>query len=260
MSMSPYIKLPDIPLEKGRTRIILEKSAGKRVLHLGCVDTGLLESRFAQGQLMHQQLQKVATELWGLDINVEGLAFLRAHGFDNLVEGDVSALDEVPELEGEAFDVLVASEIMEHLLNPGLFLSSVKSLMVPGHTELIITVPNAFRVSTLAWLLRGIEYVHPDHNYWFSYHTLTTLLQKNDFAIQGLYVYALRSTRLLPPLFRRSRTFADPSPSSPPVSRRALAYLRSFPLRLVAGLLYRRSPFWGDGLIAVVQVPDDERE
>jgi len=261
--MNPYIQLPKVPVVHGRQELILAKCRGKRVLHLGCVDAGLLRERFEAGELMHQKLAGVAGELWGVDIDEEGISFLRGQGFDNLVTGDICELDKIGGVQDRDFDVIVASEVVEHLLNPGLFLNSVKMIMAPRRTELIVTVPNAFRVGTLLSLLRGVEYVHPDHNYWFSYHTATNLLRKCGFDIAEVLVYSfqdagLRSSR--PAGVRANGSHggedeAGPQPGPAHLPRRALAYLRSLPRRLLVSALYRTSAFWGDGIIVVARVP-----
>ena len=194
--MNPYIELPRVPIVIGRQDFVLERCRGKRVLHLGFADKDLFRERFLSGELMHQKLARVTGELWGIDTDVDGVSFLRSQGFDNLIVGDVCNLNNIPELQRQHFDIIVASEIIEHLMNPGLFLEAVKNLMISGDTELIATVPNAFRVSTLLWLLRGVEYVHPDHNYWFSYHTVTNLLRKSGLAIHEVYVYSFE--KILP--------------------------------------------------------------
>ncbi len=265
--MNPYIVLPQVPILNDRESIIITRSTGRRVLHLGCVDSGLLRERFAQHDLMHQKLAVVASELWGVDIDAEGIAFLRSQGFDHLVVGDICRLDELEELRGVDWDLIVASEVVEHLQNPGQFLDSVKKLMIPSRTELIVTVPNAFRVDTLLWLLRGIEYIHPDHNYWFSYQTVTNLFRKNGFEIQQLYVYSFQLYNLFPSKFKRISRPATPEMVSgrmkqpgglPPLWMKLIVrYFKSLPKRFLVSFLYRCTPFWGDGLIIVSRLAAD---
>ncbi len=261
--MNPYVRLPKVPIVNDRQALILDRCRGKRVLHLGCVDAGLLYERFQRQELMHQRLAVIASDLWGVDIDLEGISFLRSHGFDKLSVGDICKLEKIEALQGQSFDVVVASEVIEHLDNPGMFLKSVKSLMIPNETELIISVPNAFRIDTLTWLLRGVEYVHPDHNYWFSYHTATNLVQKNGFEIKEVYVYSFQRLEILPDvstLFSKRRKedriaeFDTTSDSySISILGRAFSYLRSFPKALLMNLLYKRTCFWGDGIIIVTQ-------
>lgn len=261
--MNPYIKLPKVPIVVDRHDFVLEHCKGKRVLHLGCVDSGLLPERFFSGVLLHQELAKVADNLWGIDIDADGISFLRRHNFDNLIVGDVCKLDKIPELQDQYFDVIVASELIEHLMNPGLFLEAVKKLMIPGHTELIVTVPNAFRVSTLLQLLHGVEYIHPDHNYWFSYHTITNLLIKSGFEIKEVCVYSFSYPQILPSRLSRlfgKETKCDPSSTSEmkfpqsSIWTQGIRYFRSIPSRLFIRFLYKKTPFFGDGIAVVAKI------
>jgi 2-polyprenyl-3-methyl-5-hydroxy-6-metoxy-1,4-benzoquinol methylase len=156
--VNPYIKLPKVPILSGRQDFVIERCKGKKVLHLGCVDSGLLGERFARGELMHQKLAKVASELWGIDIDCDRIRFLRDHGFENLTCADVCYLEEIKEITDEEFDIIVATELLEHLMNPGLFLEAVKNIMIPERAELILSFPNAFKISNLLMLFfKNIE-------------------------------------------------------------------------------------------------------
>ena len=266
--MNSMTKLPAVPLLTGRQDLILARATGKRVLHLGCVDAGLLHQRFARQELMHQKLAAVASELWGVDIDQEGIAFLAAQGFGHLIAGDICEPPILAQLSGQPFDLILATEVIEHLPNPVQFLQAARHLLTPGQTELIITVPNAFRIETLLWLLRGIEYVHPDHNYWFSYVTATNLLRKSGLQVTEVFAYSFQPRAGLPNVARRIlRRSAPPAPApaaappravngvSPHLLVRGLDYVRSLPKRVLASALYRTTPFWGDGLILVAQAP-----
>jgi hypothetical protein len=265
--MNPYIKLPKVPIVQGRQSDILSRCVGKRVLHLGCVDAGLLRERFSRHELMHERLARVASELWGVDVDREGISFLQSKGIDRLIAGDVCDVATFSPLRGMAFDIILASEVVEHLENPGLFLDAVSALMTPK-TELIITVPNAFRVDTLLQLLRGVEYVHPDHNYWFSYHTLTTLVRKKGYQISESYVYSFQPLRLFPTVRGKPQdalSFDGPNDDSPAVIkppfsaiRRIGRYVLSLPKRLLVTVLYSRTPFWGDGLVIVAHRDEEQ--
>jgi 2-polyprenyl-3-methyl-5-hydroxy-6-metoxy-1,4-benzoquinol methylase len=262
--MDPYIRLPKALIVRDRQAPILARCQGKRVLHLGCADAGLLHERFEGHELVHQRLAAIAGELWGVDIDAAGISFLRSKGFDNLIVGDICELDKIKALQGKNFDVIVASEVIEHLANPGLFLNTVKALMA-HETELIISVPNAFRLDTLIWLLRGVEYIHPDHNYWFSYHTITNLVRKSGFNLKKLYVYSFQYLTVVPNRVRKytqhpaGKAVAKPgevastSPAPAPFLRLIVNYFRSLPKRLLVSVLYKTTPFWGDGIIIVAQ-------
>lgn len=266
--MNSMTKLPVVPLLTGRQDLILARATGRRVLHLGCVDAGLLHARFARHELMHQKLAAVASELWGVDIDQEGIQFLASQGFEHLIAGDICEPSILAQLSGQPFDLVLATEVVEHLPNPVQFLQAARRLLTPGQTELIITVPNAFRIQTLLWLLRGIEYVHPDHNYWFSYVTATNLLRKSGLDVTEVYAYSFQPRAGLPNVARR--LLGRPAPAAPTAAAalpaaansvsphllgRGLDYVRSLPKRLLASALYRTTSFWGDGLILVAQAP-----
>ncbi|MBO0181221.1 hypothetical protein J0682_30075, partial [Vibrio parahaemolyticus] len=77
------------------------------------------------------------------------------------------------------FDVIVAGEIIEHLNNPGLFLSGVRRFM-HRDSKLVITTINAYcAMRFFVYALRGRrginEFVHPDHVAYYSYSTLRVL-------------------------------------------------------------------------------------
>ncbi len=260
--MNPYIKLPKVPIVFGRQQLILAKCRDKRVLHLGCVDQGYLSERFARGELMHQRLANVSKELWGVDLDEEGIEFLRKRGFDNLLVGDICALQDMESIRNRFFDTIVASEVMEHLQNPGLFLETVRRFMEPGKTELIITVPNAFRIDTLIWLFHRVEYVHPDHHYWFSYYTATHFLLKNGFRVEEVYVYSFKPIRISQFITRRparngakeeNRLTIKKTPFSMPL-KQVVTWMCSLPGLLVSAVLLRINPFWGDGIIIVARI------
>src|SRR5579872_4645417 len=111
--MEHSIRLPQITVLEGRQDFVIERCKGKRVLHIGCVDAGLMEERFQAGVLMHQRLAKVAGDLWGLDIDAEGIAFLEQKGFKNLISGDFGALEPAKweRLKAQTFDLIVVPEV-----------------------------------------------------------------------------------------------------------------------------------------------------
>lgn len=186
----PFLfRVPRVKTVIGRMDFVIERCKRKRVLHLGCVDEGLTEERIKSGNLLHIRLMDVAKEVWGVDISVEGIELLRKHGMDNLVVGDIEHIDQIEELKRQKFDIILATEVLEHLNNPGLFLTTCKKLF-STNTAMIITVPNGLCLTGLGYTLRGYEFVHPDHNYWFSYKTFDTLLEKNGYQIDEMLVYS----------------------------------------------------------------------
>ena len=123
----PFLfRVPNVKVVRGRIDFVLQRCKGKKVLHLGCVNEGLTKARIKSGNLLHIRLIDVAKEVWGVDISAEGIELLRKHGIDNLVVGDIEHIDQIEELKQQKFDIILATEVLEHLNNPGLFLQNVK--------------------------------------------------------------------------------------------------------------------------------------
>lgn len=145
-----------------RAAFILEHCAGKRVLEFG-----------ASGP-MHAAIVKTAFKVVGVD-RVDGDGVI---GFD---------LDDVSQTTLPAYgaDVIVCGEVLEHLSNPGWFLTRLKRQYAGVPT--IITVPNAYSHAGHAHMTKGIENVNRDHVAWYSFRTLKTLLERHGY---GGYQFA----------------------------------------------------------------------
>jgi 2-polyprenyl-3-methyl-5-hydroxy-6-metoxy-1,4-benzoquinol methylase len=262
--------LPDSQILAGRQGFLLACCAGKTVLHVGCVDSGLTAERLARGELLHQRLAGVATELWGTDVDAVGIRLLLDHGFDRVLPVDLSSGSPGPVLASVDFDLIVLGEVLEHLANPGQLLCGVRSLMRPGRTRLIVSVPNAFSLAALSSFLGGVEVVHPDHNFYFSRHTLQTLLGKSGLRVLEEYVYVF-DVDYLPARRLRSTLFFDATGRVEVRDyrssvRRLLGRLRACGLAqafteiartAISAALYRRTPYWADGVVAVCARSDD---
>jgi 2-polyprenyl-3-methyl-5-hydroxy-6-metoxy-1,4-benzoquinol methylase len=90
------------------------------------------------------------------------------------------------------FDVVFAGDLIEHLSNPGLFLSCARKQLRPGG-RLIITTPNAFNIFSIAEKFsKGEPTVNPDHTCYFNSKTLEQLLQKNGWKVERVdFIYTL---------------------------------------------------------------------
>jgi SAM-dependent methyltransferase len=89
-------------------------------------------------------------------------------------------------LKRKKFDVIITSNLIEHLYNPGLFLENVKRHLKTGGVVLIST-PNPFS------LMKFIEIVAKDdqgcgvHTMWFDPKTLSNLMAVYGFEIKEIY-------------------------------------------------------------------------
>jgi hypothetical protein len=156
---------------------------GKQALHLGCCGhPPQIRQAIAENRWLHGRLSAVARSCLGIDINAEALALVRDQlGHSNVIRADLS--ESVPERvrAGAPWDVLVAGEIVEHLDNPVHFLAGLRDNLKSLCSEIIITVPNAFRQINGLRLRSGVEYINSDHRYWFTPYTLAKVLTRAGF-------------------------------------------------------------------------------
>lgn len=174
-----------------RVEFIKQKCAGRKVLHLGCTNWPYTQDAIDADMLLHTELGKISSELYGFDFDQEGIDLLEASGVKNLYQADLEKLEDVDLTD--TFDVIIAGEMIEHLNNPGLFLQGIKRFMSP-ETKLVITTINAYSALRFAiYGLRGkqgvAEPVHPDHVAYYSYKTLNLIIQRADLKVDEFVFY-----------------------------------------------------------------------
>lgn len=176
-----------------RVEFIKKVCEGKKVLHLGCTNYPYTKEAIDNDALLHFELDKIASELYGFDFDQAGIDILEQNGTKNLYQADLEKLEAV-NLD-ETFDVIIAGEMIEHLNNPGLFLRGIKRFMNPN-TKLVITTINAYCAMRFwQYFLRGkggkAEPVHPDHVTYFSYSTLSLIINHAGLSVSDFYFYDL---------------------------------------------------------------------
>jgi 2-polyprenyl-3-methyl-5-hydroxy-6-metoxy-1,4-benzoquinol methylase len=166
--------IPDAPVVD-REAFILERCAGRRVLHVGSNGTD------GKGAF-HEAIKGVAEAVYGLDrggadINVD------LDRMSNMQDAELAHLcDDVLDL---GVDLVVCGEVLEHLANPGYFLEWIRPL---GAT-VILTVPNAFSRAAAISNAQGRECVNVDHVCWYSWRTLKTLVERYGYTVAEWYWY-----------------------------------------------------------------------
>ena len=160
---------------------------GKSILHLGCVDSPFTHERIAKGQLLHQRINTINSDVTGVDLDSQGIQVMRDKlGMEKLYEGNIERLDSLG--LGKKFDVVLAPEIIEHINNPGLFFNAVSEVLKDNGT-LVITVPNSLFIKSFLHAILRREKVHPDHNFYFSPVTLRHLIEVNGFNVVEMFPY-----------------------------------------------------------------------
>ena len=214
-----------------RVDYIKQMCTGKKVLHLGCANYPYTQDSIDNDMLLHFDLAKLSSELYGFDFDQPGIDILNSYGSKNLYKVDLEKLGELP-LE-ETFDVIVAGEMIEHLNNVGLFLDGIKRFM-NRDTRLLLTTINAYcGMRFLYYGLRGKrgkqEPVHPDHVAYYSYSTLSVLLKRYSLTVDEFLFYDI-GTEHRP----HNRWF----------------------LNAANDIFTFFAPQWADGVIAVCRLPE----
>ncbi len=152
-----------------------------RLLDVGFGAGGLLSVAKAHGW-----------ETWGVETAEAAVTKGREHQLGHLVRGDFATL----ELDDGTFDVVVMSELIEHLPEPAPFLERAARVLRPGGL-LYTTTPHgrglSGRVLGAGWsVLRP-----PDHLHLFSVASLRRSLERAGFSDVNVYTQGLLPHELL---------------------------------------------------------------
>lgn len=159
--------------------------AGSRVLDVGFSGQGVQKE---SPNWPHALLKNKGAEVWGVDLEIDRESFPNTERYQEESAESFS----FPE---KKFDVIFAGDLIEHLPNPGLFLTSCAMHMEKG-SNLIITTPNCFNLFNLAEKITKDEpTVNHDHTAYFNHKILTKLLEKRGFKVVSIgYIYSLEYT------------------------------------------------------------------
>ncbi len=170
-----YQLKPSEDSSHGRISKVLQCRPQSRVLDLGC-SSGLLA----------QRVRQMGHHVTGVDVNeLDGVR----DRTDAFVQADLN--EGIPSEVGSGFDVVLAADVIEHVLNPGSLMSQIREVMSPSGTALLC-VPNIahwyprFR-STLGMFdydQRGI--LDSTHLRFFTRRSLVKLVERKGFAIRRI--------------------------------------------------------------------------
>ncbi len=172
-----------------RLDVIDKLIPGKTVLHVGCVDHPLTSDRLRSDHWLHGRLTKLASQCLGIDINREGLDFLRNEfQVDNVCYVDLLDPNLATEITSVEWDYVVFGEILEHVDNPVQFLQAFRESYGRYCKQVIVTVPNAFRFGNISSALKGSEFINSDHRYWFSPFTICKVMYQSGLPVQEVHL------------------------------------------------------------------------
>jgi len=163
--------------EKARVSKIIEMiGSNKMVLDVGCMDGAI-------GALIKKQNNIV----YGIDLSESAVSKALNKG----IKAKVGDAEKFIDFSANYFDVITASEIIEHVYDTDKFLCEIHRVLKPDG-YLILTTPNIATLSRRFKFLRGkdpgLEYSvrHPNsvgHIRFFLKSTITDLLERNNFKV-----------------------------------------------------------------------------
>ena len=131
----------------GRDPKRLDSLAGLRILDIGC-----------GGGILSEPLARLGAAVVGADPSETNIAVAKEHAAQSGLAIDYrSATAEVLSEAGEAFDVVLAMEVVEHVSDVGLFVGLAAALVKPGGIMIIATLNRTMKSFALA--IVGAEYV-----------------------------------------------------------------------------------------------------
>ena len=131
----------------GRDVRSLDALAGLRILDIGC-----------GGGILSEPLARLGAEVVGADPSSANIEAARLHAAEAGVTLDYRITTaEALAGEGERFDVVLAMEVVEHVVDPGLFIKRCTEMVRPGGLMIVATINRTLKSFALA--IVGAEYV-----------------------------------------------------------------------------------------------------
>jgi hypothetical protein len=155
-----------------RVKFVQAKTGGQRVLEFGA--SGPVQKLVREGSAYYL----------GTDLHGNEAANVVPFDLDDVTQ-QILPGSELDEVGGPT--IIFCGEIIEHLTNPGWFLTRLKR-QYPG-VPVLITVPNGLSNLADHHLKNGIENVNIDHVAWYSWRTIKTLLNRVGYEIKEFYWY-----------------------------------------------------------------------
>jgi len=131
----------------GRDAKKLDCLKGLRILDIGC-----------GGGILSEPLARLGAQMVGVDPSEENVAVASGHAVESGVEVDYRATTaEDLAAAGERFDVVLAMEVVEHVVDVNAFVATCVSMVKPGGLMIAATLNRTLKSFALA--IVGAEYI-----------------------------------------------------------------------------------------------------
>lgn len=176
---SPCHSHPDVA--EAILKLVGQTLRGGKICELGC----------GSGWLCHR-LAESGYETVGVDLSQSGIRAAQSVAIEGarFVRESIDA--ELSQRLGltKAFDLILSNDVIEHLYRPADLLEAAKGMLAPGGTLLTATPYHGYLKNlAIVGLGKSDQHFNPlwdgGHIKFFSPATLTQLLQKNGFRVEG---------------------------------------------------------------------------
>ena len=178
--------------------------SGRSVLDIGCVNHN--PQNYKSRYWVHKAITAVSKDVVGLDDSTEGVSYLTSLGY-NIVAADAQNFN-----LGRRFEVIVAGDLIEHLVNFDGFLRSCLQHLEP-HGRLLLSSPNPWYWKNTARAMLYPEVKNNiEHTCWLCPRTMRQLLARYGMEVEELrFGSRYRRDRLMP-LPPADRQASGPNP------------------------------------------------
>lgn len=172
-------KIKSPPID--RAGLIVSKCRDKKVLDLGCVQHSFKHAKNNQDWL-HKKISDVASYILGIDYLENDVKKLKEIGY-NVIQGDVTK----PLNISTKFDVIVAGNLIEHLVNFEGFFNNLKNWLAPNG-EILISTANPFYIDQFFYsAFKKSIVINPEHTCWIDLVALNQLASRFGFSTAEIY-------------------------------------------------------------------------
>lgn len=182
-------------------QMIVDMCRSMVVVDVGCI--GNPEAEVLCGQ--YKKRYEVAKECHGLDLNEQGIRKANNQGVKNLWRVDVcdtggnvayggAASSEIEFFMSmrltyrKRFDLVIATDIIEHLMNVGNFLVNMKHLM-NENSKLVIGTANIFHLTYWMRKAKGTLEISHEHTCWYDEVTLRQVVEFAGYKVEKMFYY-----------------------------------------------------------------------
>ena len=160
-----------------KDKFILNECSYKMVLDIGIVGQ---DRDFNSPTWLHNKIRRVAIKLHGVDILQEPIQKLKQLGYFAYTVEELKNMS-------DQYDVVLISDVIEHVNDPVEFLNFYSNYLKPGG-KLIVSTPNANRANNFINILFNNTYsVNPEHTFWFCPRTMAEVISRTSLKIFEFY-------------------------------------------------------------------------